>query len=137
MGEIAEAMIEGECCQTCGEFFDDEAPGHPRSCAGCGGGGESMDGYLEECRNAGMMPPGDGSGKRRRRKRRRQRKKQAKRDALAAADVSTWTQLSPHHFRKMVDNKPLDWWPSTGKWSFDRIMRTDDRVKFMKERGVA
>lgn len=40
MGEMAEAMLEGSCCEGCGEFFDDviegaEPPGYPRRCEGC------------------------------------------------------------------------------------------------------
>ena len=36
MGEIAEMMLEGTLCQTCGEFMDDnDANGYPRSCGGC------------------------------------------------------------------------------------------------------
>ena len=35
MGEYAEMMLDGTCCQYCGEFFhDDGAEGFPRSC-GC------------------------------------------------------------------------------------------------------
>lgn len=36
MGEAADDMLEGRCCQVCGEWFHDgEEPGYPRSCAGC------------------------------------------------------------------------------------------------------
>jgi len=35
MGEIAEAMLDGTLCQTCGEYLDDGAPGHPRYCDAC------------------------------------------------------------------------------------------------------
>lgn len=35
MGEIAEMIVDGEICQICGEVFDDEPPGHPRSCEEC------------------------------------------------------------------------------------------------------
>lgn len=39
MGEIAEAMSDGECCQVCGVFF--EIPyGYPVTCAVCGGGAD-------------------------------------------------------------------------------------------------
>ncbi len=34
MGEIADQMINGECCQFCLEPFDEPA-GYPASCAGC------------------------------------------------------------------------------------------------------
>ena len=36
MGEIAEMMLDGIMCETCGEIIDDgEEAGHPRQCAGC------------------------------------------------------------------------------------------------------
>lgn len=42
MGEAADDILEGFCCQYCGEYFDDildgaEAPGYPRSCETCEG----------------------------------------------------------------------------------------------------
>ena len=35
MGEIADDIINGDCCQYCGEYFDSEGDGYPRTCAGC------------------------------------------------------------------------------------------------------
>ncbi len=35
MGEIAEAIVEGLLCQTCGEFLGGDVPGHPRYCHTC------------------------------------------------------------------------------------------------------
>lgn len=40
MGEAADDMLDGLCCEGCGEWFDDihngaEAPGHPRRCKRC------------------------------------------------------------------------------------------------------
>lgn len=35
MGDNAEAILNGEVCQECGEAFMDEAPGYPRSCGAC------------------------------------------------------------------------------------------------------
>lgn len=34
MGEIADMMIEGAMCQSCGEFLGDEV-GYPRYCRAC------------------------------------------------------------------------------------------------------
>lgn len=34
MGEIADMMIEGAMCETCGEFLGDEV-GYPRQCYAC------------------------------------------------------------------------------------------------------
>jgi hypothetical protein len=35
MGEIADDIIDGNCCETCGEYFEDEGDGFPRQCGGC------------------------------------------------------------------------------------------------------
>lgn len=38
MGDIADAMLDGTMCQVCGEYlFNDDPPGYPVTCAGCGG----------------------------------------------------------------------------------------------------
>lgn len=36
MGDAADDILDGSCCDGCGEYFDDErAPGYPRRCRGC------------------------------------------------------------------------------------------------------
>lgn len=42
MGEMADAILDGDFCQVCGEVFDDiidgeDSPGYARTCAACGG----------------------------------------------------------------------------------------------------
>lgn len=37
MGEISDAIVEGEICQVCTCPFTDSAPGFPRTCTECGG----------------------------------------------------------------------------------------------------
>ena len=37
MGEIADMMIDGTMCQVCGVFLNEEGPGYPVTCDGCGG----------------------------------------------------------------------------------------------------
>lgn len=34
MGEVADDMLDGTCCQVCGMFMD-EAAGYPVTCGGC------------------------------------------------------------------------------------------------------
>jgi len=34
MGEIADAMIDGECCELCGQYFAEDH-GYPVVCKGC------------------------------------------------------------------------------------------------------
>ncbi len=38
MGEIADAMLDGECCTICGMEFEEDY-GYPLACEGCGGDG--------------------------------------------------------------------------------------------------
>lgn len=35
MGDIAEMIMSGILCETCGSFIDSDAPMHPRSCEDC------------------------------------------------------------------------------------------------------
>ena len=35
MGDIADVILDGSCCQWCLCVIDGEAPGHPRSCDEC------------------------------------------------------------------------------------------------------
>ena len=40
MGDAADDMLDGTCCERCGEYFDDvpdgrDPPGHPRTCRSC------------------------------------------------------------------------------------------------------
>jgi hypothetical protein len=36
MGEIADMMLDGTLCETCGEFIDEaDTGGFPRKCAAC------------------------------------------------------------------------------------------------------
>jgi hypothetical protein len=104
MGEMAEYLLNGDDCQVCGEYIG-EGDGIPRTCAGCGG-------------------RGDGSGKRERRKRQRQRRAQRQREQLRNANLDGWEKLTDYHYRRTIDGKIVNWWPSTGKWSIDGIMQT-------------
>lgn len=52
MGEVADDIINGSCCQTCYEYFDniidgDKPPGYPRTCLACDDY-EQEDDFLEE-----------------------------------------------------------------------------------------
>lgn len=35
MGDIADMMLDGTLCERCGEYIDEQQPGHPRLCSGC------------------------------------------------------------------------------------------------------
>ena len=41
MGEMADAIIDGECCELCGCFFK-ESTGYPCKCKDCGGEQETV-----------------------------------------------------------------------------------------------
>lgn len=36
MGDIADMIVEGQMCETCGHIFDEEC-GYPRQCKACAG----------------------------------------------------------------------------------------------------
>lgn len=45
MGEAADDMLDGSCCSSCGEWFEEifdgvEPPGYPRVCDACGDGAD-------------------------------------------------------------------------------------------------
>ncbi len=35
MGEIAEMMLDGTLCESCGDFLNETPPGYPCYCDGC------------------------------------------------------------------------------------------------------
>jgi hypothetical protein len=35
MGEIADAMLNGEMCEWCGIYLEGEPPGYPQLCSDC------------------------------------------------------------------------------------------------------
>lgn len=44
MGEYADAMLDGDCCQQCGVPFASSGDGYPRTCSECSPeGGDSLD----------------------------------------------------------------------------------------------
>lgn len=129
MGDIADMMLDGTLCEACGCYLDDgAADGYPRYCSP----------QCAKDRGATYVrPPGHkvGSGKRRRNKLRRKRIAQKNRERLSAFDATGWKQLSPVHFRKVVDGKNLDHWPSTGKWMFDGVVHRDGLADFLNQRN--
>lgn len=78
MGEIAEAMLEGLFCGTCGAMLDGDEPGYPRYCSPeC-----EPPGYRDSpVTDAAPRQRTEAQRERRRRKRRRQR---ARKRALLA-----------------------------------------------------
>jgi hypothetical protein len=97
MGEIADMMLEGVLCETCGVYLDGEAPGHPRYCED-----------HQEIDYAAI----------------REAKRVEKSARLSTFRTQiegdpTWQALSDNHFRKTVDgNNRFDYWPSTMKVSW-------------------
>lgn len=43
MGEVAEAIVNGYLCESCGSIVDGDAPGYPRTCTDCEEEGEVVD----------------------------------------------------------------------------------------------
>lgn len=125
MGEAAEMMLDGTCCQVCGEFLlNDDPAGYPVTCAGCGG-------------DDGLSQMGNGEGKKRRKKRQRQRQNRKRRERLSEElkeNGSLWWFLSDHHWRRIIKDVSLDYWPSTGVFSYKgKIHKGEDVYKFIKE----
>lgn len=119
MGEAAESMLEGECCQECGEWFHDgEAPGHPRSCAGCGGAATGG---------------GRTDGKRRREKARKKRRAAERLQRLKKTPADGWKKHTQFHWSREFKGKKLDYWPSTGRFYYDGAMFEGDPAQFMKD----
>lgn len=86
MGEIADMMLEGTLCQTCGEYMDHEGSneGYPVSCPGCIAVGDAPKPAL----SATELKERERIGKERRRdknRRKRQRQKANKRKRLEEA----------------------------------------------------
>lgn len=106
MGDIADAMLSGLFCQTCGEIIDDDEPGYPRSCGGCGG------------------EVAVGSGKRRRRRAREARRMQSRMLNRKAAAEDNWVR---EHFRQCDERGVhlqarfgttiINFWPGTMKYA--------------------
>lgn len=48
MGEIADDILEGACCQVCGEYVEGEPYGFPFTCSGCEADEDDDDDFLYE-----------------------------------------------------------------------------------------
>lgn len=35
MGDVADSLINGDACETCGVYFEESGDGYPRKCGGC------------------------------------------------------------------------------------------------------
>jgi|18_taG_2_1085343.scaffolds.fasta_scaffold04962_7 hypothetical protein len=44
-----------------------------------------------------------------------------------------WKKFTKWHWRTMVDGKPLDYWPSKGKWKFSGETQTGDVNRFIRD----
>jgi hypothetical protein len=116
MGEIAEGMLDGTFCQVCGVWMGDfDAPGYPRSCAGCGGPAAAH----------------ERSQSRRSRKRRKTAARSRRRVSEAAdflADQGFLQMANPWHFQLRLPGCPaLDYWPSRNKWCVRSVVYRGDR----------
>lgn len=125
MGEHADYMLNGDDCQVCGEYLGD-GDGFPRCCAGCADEGDSPVPSLPNLQRR-------QKAKSARNKRRRKRLAEKNRQRLKAFDPAGWAQLSVSHFRRVIDGKNLDHWPSTGKWMFEGIVRKEGLDEFLKK----
>lgn len=103
MGEIADAILDGEFCQGCGDFLG-ESVGYARSCTACGGDGDSQKESLRAMKGHQI---------------------EAFRDVLEQENVD-YNELSPYHWR--IPNHGYDLWPSTGKLKVTNAPGKADRI---------
>ena len=89
MGEIAESMLDGTLCQSCGEFIGDPV-GYPRDCAGCNPVAESQT--------------------------RRARNRQGSLEMLLDAGYKPDVKNNGAHLVLRHGGTRFDLWPGTGKW---------------------
>jgi len=99
MGEIAEAMLDGTLCQSCGEYIGTGA-GHPRSCGSCGSGS------------------GGASDGRHSRWDKRQQNREQSTDILIKRGVTFEAKNFGRHLIITRDGRTVDFWPGTGLWIF-------------------
>lgn len=112
MGEAAEMMLDGTVCGTCGEFIDDSGgDGFPRYCStSCNPGdgrNQSRPGVYKSAKHKARQD------------RRKKRRKEANAERMLSVDRIVWKELSPTHFRQIINGKAIDWWPGTGTWQYD------------------
>jgi hypothetical protein len=50
MGEIADMMLDGTLCESCGVYLDGNSPDHPRKCSAC-----QKDEKLEKEKEANLL----------------------------------------------------------------------------------
>lgn len=58
MGDVAEMMLEGFLCQTCGAMVDGQSPGYPRNCRTCARGRTLEKPRCTVCGRAFKVPQG-------------------------------------------------------------------------------
>ena len=77
MGDIADMMLEGDLCATCGVYMDGDGDGSPRYCKDC----------IGDARKHGFVPPKEKTDAQRARAKRKRQKyaanKRAKRETAA------------------------------------------------------
>jgi len=98
MGDVAEMMLEGTLCETCGVFIGD-GDGYPRRCRSCKG---------EDHADAGryvLELPEKNTGNR-----------TNSTKLLRSKRVQFTSHNSGRHLIVTGPNGLIDFWPGTGKW---------------------
>lgn len=117
MGQCAEMMVNGECCQMCGQINEGEALGFPYTCEECGD---------DEMKNKNKQ------------QRRALRVKKRKQDLMSSFNKKGWTELSEYHFRKGIKGLAFDFWPTTQKAMyngqvFKQVIDVNELVKAIEK----
>jgi len=116
-GDAAEMVLDGLVCEGCGEYLDEDAPGHPRRCAGCGGFPSS-------------------SRPSQRRQAHRLRGPAHTLDEKLRAKIKPFGELvqhDPFHWQVKQGRVTLaDYWPHKGKWRIDGETRVGNDASFLR-----
>lgn len=119
MGEYADAMIDGDVCETCGEWIS-EGPGHSRQCGYC----------QREMRDDQPRPRPFTTKHERREEADRQRHRVHKIIQACPRRLKVCYFSGGVHWQGRLDNRVVvDWWPSTGRMIV--FQRTKEKKQFV------
>lgn len=60
-------------------------------------------------------------------------KKERKAQRLEKANPEGWLQHTEYHWSRMLNGKKLNYWPSTGKFEYNNIIKHGDVMKFIEK----
>ena len=72
----------------------------------------------------------------------KKRRKDDRMREARASDLPGWTKHTEYHWSRMLNGQKLNWWPSTGRWSYGlhgkrphmHFGKQDDLLNFIRNR---